>query len=173
EALALRDPLTGLGNRRVLDAKLRRIFARPPIARQDTAVIICDVDGLKDVNDNLGHAAGDAVLLEAADALRLAVAGIVDATVCRIGGDEFCVVIDGGGLLQAEPVAERAQRLFARIDTRSMSCGIAIATINMHTPGDLLRAADEAQYLQKRQRRGLAVVPGEEVDHPRRRYRDR
>jgi diguanylate cyclase (GGDEF)-like protein len=172
EALALRDPLTGLGNRRVLDAKLRTIFARPPIARQDTAVIICDVDHLKVVNDTLGHAAGDAVLLEAADALRLAVVGISDATVCRIGGDEFCVVIDGQGLLLAQPVAERAQRLFARVDTRSMSCGVAVATVDMHTPGDLLRAADQAQYLQKRDRRG-DVVGHDEGDHARRRYRDR
>jgi diguanylate cyclase (GGDEF)-like protein len=162
ESLALRDPLTGLGNRRVLETKLKQIFQRSPIARQDVAVIMCDVDGLKEINDSHGHATGDAVLLEAADALRLAVMGLSDATVCRIGGDEFCVVVDGGALLLADPVAERAQRLFARADDRSMSCGIAIATIDMHTPADLLRAADEAQYQQKRLRRpGTPAEPGE------------
>ena len=173
ESLALRDPLTGLGNRRVLDAKLRTVFARPPIARQDSAVIICDVDHLKQINDTHGHAAGDAVLLEAADALRLAVLGIADATVCRIGGDEFCIIIDGGGQLLAEPVAERAQRLFARTQERSLSYGVAIATIEMNTPGDLLRAADEAQYLQKRIRRGQAVqvAPEIAVEPTRRRAR--
>ena len=172
ETLALRDPLTGLGNRRVLDGKLRKVFHRSPIARQDVAVIICDVDGLKEINDTQGHATGDAVLLEAADALRLAVIGVADATVCRIGGDEFCVVLDGGGMLLAEPVAERAQRLFARTESRSMSCGVAIATIDMHTPGDLLRAADEAQYEQKRRRRGdLDVSGGAPVDRRARRAR--
>ncbi len=158
ESLALRDPLTGLGNRRVLDTTLRRIFARPPIARQDCAVIICDVDGLKVINDTEGHAAGDAVLVDAAVALRHAVAGIGGATVCRIGGDEFCVVLDGGGLLHAEPVAVQAQRLFARSGPeRSMSCGVAVAAIGINAPGELLRAADEAQYLQKRGRRGDAT----------------
>jgi diguanylate cyclase (GGDEF)-like protein len=173
ESLALRDPLTGLGNRRVLDAKLRTVFARHAIARQDSAVIICDVDRLKEINDTHGHAAGDAVLLEAADALRLSVVGIADATVCRIGGDEFCIIIDGGGQLLAEPVAERAQRLFARTEERSMSYGVAIATIEMNTPGDLLRAADDAQYRQKRLRRGEAVDVEAEVaaEPPRRRAR--
>jgi diguanylate cyclase (GGDEF)-like protein len=171
ETLALRDPLTGLGNRRVLDAKLRQVFARPAIARQDTAVIICDVDGLKEINDQLGHATGDAVLLEMADALRLAVLGLADATVCRIGGDEFCIIIDGGGQLLAEPVAERAQRLFARAESRSMSCGVAIATLDVHTPGDLLRAADEAQYEQKRVRRPDLIPPEVVPARPRRRAR--
>lgn len=155
EALALRDPLTGLGNRRVLDTTLRRIFARPPVARQDCAVIICDVDGLKVVNDTQGHAAGDAVLADAASALRHAVHDVTGATVCRIGGDEFCIVLDGGGMLLGEPIATRAQKLFSRSGPeRSMSCGVAVASIGVNAPGELLRAADEAQYLQKRTRRG-------------------
>jgi diguanylate cyclase (GGDEF)-like protein len=136
---------------------------------------MCDVDGLKEVNDTQGHATGDAVLLEAADALRLAVIGLPDATVCRIGGDEFCVVLDGQALLMADPVADRAQRLFARGDDRSMSCGVAFATIEMHTPADLLRAADEAQYQQKRLRRGRPGAPEGEplppADRSRRRAR--
>ena len=155
EALAMRDPLTGLGNRRVLETTLRRIFARPPVARQDCAVIICDVDGLKLVNDTEGHAAGDTVLVDAASALRHAVSEVVGATVCRIGGDEFCIVLDGGGMLFSEPVASRAQKLFARSGAgRSMSCGVAVSSIGVNAPGELLRAADEAQYLQKRGRRG-------------------
>lgn len=154
ERLALRDPLTGLGNRRVLDTTLHRIFRRPPVARQDCAVIICDVDELKVVNDTEGHAAGDRVLIDAAAALIEAVSDIPTATVCRIGGDEFCVVIDGGGSLLGVPVAETAQRNFAsRGEGRSMSCGVAIATLEIAAPGDLLRAADTAQYQQKRLRR--------------------
>lgn len=155
EALALRDPLTGLGNRRVLETTLRRIFGRPSVARQDCAVIICDVDGLKVVNDTEGHAAGDAVLADAASALRHAVADVAGATVSRMGGDEFCIVLDGGGMLLGQPVASRAQQLFARSGpNRSMSCGVAVASVGINTPGELLRAADEAQYLEKRSRRG-------------------
>lgn len=156
ETLALRDPLTGLGNRRVLEEKLDEVFSRPAIERQDTAVIMCDVDGLKAVNDSLGHEAGDSILVQAAIALRSAVADISSASVCRIGGDEFCIVIDGGGLLSAQPVAERAQRLFALGGdgtSRSLSCGVAVATISMSTPGDLLRAADQQQYEEKRARK--------------------
>ena len=157
EALALRDPLTGLGNRRVLETTLRRIFGRPSVARQDCAVIICDVDGLKVVNDTEGHAAGDAVLADAASALRHAVSDVPGATVCRIGGDEFCVVLDGGGMLLGQPVASRAQQLFARSGpNRSMSCGVAVAILGVNTPGELLRAADDVQYLEKRSRRGAA-----------------
>ena len=156
ETLALRDPLTGLGNRRVLDERLGEIFRRPAIERQDAAVIMCDVDGLKRVNDTHGHEAGDAILIEAADALRAAVADVANATVCRIGGDEFCIVLDGGGLLSAHPVAALAQRVFASGNgegTRSLSCGVAVATIDMQTPGELLRAADEQQYQEKRERK--------------------
>ena len=110
---------------------------------------------MKVVNDTDGHAAGDTVLADAASALRHAVAEITGATVCRIGGDEFCIVLDGGGMLLGEPVAARAQKLFARSGAnRSMSCGVAVASIGVNAPGELLRAADEAQYLQKRGRSG-------------------
>ena len=69
EELALSDPLTGLGNRRVLEEKLDSIFQRSPIDRQDVALIMCDVDGLKQINDTEGHAAGDRL---PADRARLA-----------------------------------------------------------------------------------------------------
>ena len=156
EELALRDPLTGLGNRRVLDQRLEAIFRRNPIDRQDVALIMCDVDGLKLVNDNEGHAAGDRLLIEAAEALRDAASTAASATVCRIGGDEFCVILDGGGLLSAEPVMVRATRSFSESGPdRSLSSGIAFATPDVASPGELLRAADEAQYEEKRRRKGL------------------
>jgi len=76
--------------------------------------------------------------------------------VCRIGGDEFCVILDGGGMLSAEPVMTRAVRLFAESGAgRSLSCGIAFATPDISSPVDLLRVADEAQYEAKRRRKGL------------------
>jgi diguanylate cyclase (GGDEF)-like protein len=156
EELALRDPLTGLGNRRVLDDRLGDVFARPPVDRQDVAVIMCDVDGLKIVNDNEGHAAGDDLLVDAARSLADAAATVENSTVCRIGGDEFCIILDGGGMLSAHPVSELALQLFADSGhNRSLSCGVALVTTDMATPGDLLRAADEMQYEEKRRRKGL------------------
>ena len=159
EELALRDPLTGLGNRRVLNQKLETIFTRNPIDRQDVALIMCDVDGLKKVNDSKGHAAGDRLLVDAGEALQEAAVTVTNSTVCRIGGDEFCIILDGGGMLSAEPVMLLATRTFAESGSgRSLSSGIAFASPDIQTPGDLLRAADEAQYEQKRRHKGLPPV---------------
>jgi len=156
EELALRDPLTGLGNRRVLNHRLESIFRRNPVDRQDVALIMCDVDGLKLVNDTKGHAAGDRLLIEVAEAMQAAAATVANSIVCRIGGDEFCIILDGGGMLSAEPVMTLATRSFADSGPgRSLSSGIAFATTDLTSPGELLRAADEAQYEEKRRRKGL------------------
>ena len=172
EELALRDPLTGLGNRRVLEERLREVFDRPAVDRQDVAVIMCDVDGLKVVNDTEGHAAGDALLVEAARALAEAAATVAGSTVCRIGGDEFCIILDGGGMLQSQPVTDLALEIFARSgENRSLSCGVALAGPEMKSPGDLLRAADEMQYEEKRRRKGLPPLEELPDDAERRRTR--
>jgi diguanylate cyclase (GGDEF)-like protein len=172
ETLALRDPLTGLGNRRVLDEKLRSIFRKNALDRQDCALIMCDVDELKIVNDTLGHAVGDRVLLDTANALRSAVAGLDAVTICRIGGDEFCVLLERGGLLHAQAVADRVAQIVARGEhQRSVSCGIAIADPSIENPSQLLRAADVAQYEQKRSRRGGAARLEAEAAGQRRRAR--
>jgi diguanylate cyclase (GGDEF)-like protein len=172
EDLALKDPLTGLGNRRVLEERLRDIFSRPPVDRQDVALIMGDVDGLKVVNDNEGHAAGDSLLVDAARSLADAAATVENSVVCRIGGDEFCIILDGGGMLSAHPVTSLALAQFARTGhNRSLSCGIALATSDMLTPGDLLRAADEMQYEEKRRRKGLPPLEELPVEGDRRRTR--
>ncbi|MEO8697864.1 MAG: diguanylate cyclase [Acidimicrobiales bacterium] len=172
ETLALRDPLTGLGNRRVLDQKLRAIFRKNALDRQDCALIMCDVDELKVVNDTLGHAVGDRVLLDTANALRSAVAGLDTVTICRIGGDEFCVLLERGGLLHAQAVADRVAQIVARGEhQRSVSCGIAIADPSIENPSQLLRAADVAQYEQKRSRRGGAARLEADAAGQRRRAR--
>ena len=172
EELALRDPLTGLGNRRVLEERLKDVFDRPAVDRQDVAVIMCDVDGLKVVNDNEGHAAGDSLLVDAARSLANAAATVENSAVCRIGGDEFRIILDGGGMLSANPVADLALSQFARTGhNRSLSCGVALATADMRTPGELLRAADEMQYEEKRRRKGLPPLELVPVDGDRRRTR--
>ena len=157
ERMALRDQLTGLGNRHELYRVLDELFERPPLERLDSAVIMCDVDGLKTVNDTLGHQAGDRLLMDTATALRAAVRDSDRTTVCRIGGDEFCLVIDGGALLTAHDISDAIERLFARSagsgEPRSISCGIAFASEDVATRSELLRAADENQYQTKRARK--------------------
>jgi diguanylate cyclase (GGDEF)-like protein len=172
EDLALRDPLTGLGNRRVLDQVLRDVFERPAVDRQDVALIMCDIDGLKEVNDLEGHSAGDVLLVEAAEALLEAADVVKGSTVCRIGGDEFCIILDGGGMLSAHPIADQAAAIFARSGAnRSLSSGVALAGTDMKTPADLLSAADEAQYAQKRMRKGLSPLDEADDHAERRRHR--
>lgn len=174
EELALRDPLTGLGNRRVVEERLDEIFRRSAVDRQDVALIMCDVDGLKIVNDTRGHAAGDALLIEAGRALSEAASTVSNSTTCRIGGDEFCIILDGGGMLSADQVTEMARRIFAASGPdRSLSCGVARATVDITTPGELLRAADVAQYEQKRIRKGLPPLAELGNDLERRRTRGR
>ena len=165
ERMALRDQLTGLANRHELYRVLDEIFRRPPLERVDVALIMCDVDGLKVVNDSLGHQAGDRLLIDAAAAMRGAVRDPERTTVCRIGGDEFCMVIDGGALLTAYDVSDSIERLFARSggsgEARSISCGIAFASEHIASRSALLRAADENQYETKRARKADLAAQSE------------
>lgn len=183
ERMALRDQLTGLANRHELYRVLDRIFERPALERLDVALIMCDVDGLKVVNDTMGHQAGDRLLMDAAAAMRGAVRDPERTTVCRIGGDEFCMVIDGGALLTAHDVSDTIERLFGRSggseEERSISCGIAFATEDITSRSALLRAADENQYETKRARKAARAdgAAADEADrkaaaHDRRALRD-
>ncbi len=173
ERMALRDQLTGLGNRHELYRVLDAIFERPPGERVDSALIMCDVDGLKVINDTLGHQTGDRLLVDAAAALKGAARDPKHTTICRIGGDEFCMVIERGALLTAHEISDTIERLFARSagsgPARSISCGIAFPDETVNSRSALLRAADENQYETKRARKAkqadhieglLAIGPG-------------
>ena len=105
-ALALRDPLTGLANRRLLDELLDAELARTQRSEVPLAVAYIDLDGLKQVNDTYGHDAGDMVLCETARRLVAIVRGA--DVVARLGGDEFVVVY--------EPNDPSSDRLVDRID---------------------------------------------------------
>jgi diguanylate cyclase (GGDEF)-like protein len=177
--LAYRDPLTGVANRRALDESLARAFISP---REDVTLLMCDVDGLKAANDELGHEAGDAILIRAGAALCAAAAEHPGAMVSRIGGDEFCVLLPTGGLDAARALAlDVTGRLRAEPPPITMSCGAA-CSLNA-TPAELLRAADAAQYEAKHLGFGVFRAASEGVQalepdkpRPRRRrrsYRDR
>ena len=148
--LAVTDQLTGLYNRRFMMDELDRLVARSTRHGRPFAVVALDVDRLKAVNDTSGHAAGDAVLRAAGEAIREALrSGDIGV---RAGGDEFIAVLAETGETDAHLVAARIRSSFARRmgDIRAgLSCGIAV-----WAPGTsleaLLGAADAQLYDAKR-----------------------
>ncbi|MFC0082676.1 GGDEF domain-containing protein, partial [Aciditerrimonas ferrireducens] len=111
EALADEDPLTGVGNRRAFERAVAVAVADAARTSRTLGLLLVDLDGLKVVNDRLGHAAGDEALRRLAKALRAA--SRAGDAVFRVGGDEFAVLLDGAGPRAAEAVAARAQDLGA------------------------------------------------------------
>jgi diguanylate cyclase (GGDEF)-like protein len=152
---ALHDALTGLPNRTLILDRIEQLLARS--RRQGTlgAVLYVDLDDFKDVNDTLGHAAGDRLLVAVAARLQ---GTLRDAdTIGRMGGDEFVVLIDGASL-EAGPelVAERlldVMRQPFELDGASMpimvNVSVGIAVGDRANPGELLRDADVALYQAK------------------------
>jgi diguanylate cyclase (GGDEF)-like protein len=106
--LADLDALTGLHNRRYFHELLARECARAHRYGRRLALIVFDLDDFKDVNDRIGHLAGDSVLAEAAERVR-SVVRTADVP-CRVGGDEFAVVMPESGLEQAEQLFARLQQ---------------------------------------------------------------
>ena len=155
--LAYEDALTGLPNRRAFDERLERALNRSRERGTRLAMLLCDLDGLKQINDGSGHEAGDRALRDAADALVAAAADRPGAFVARIAGDEFCVLLEDRSLDDAIAIGAGAIAELSRSAAEhSLSCGAATATETTETPGDLLNAADRALYAAKR--RGGAQV---------------
>jgi diguanylate cyclase (GGDEF)-like protein/PAS domain S-box-containing protein len=159
-ALALRDPLTGLANRRLLDELFDSKLARTQRDGQPLGVVFLDLDGFKAVNDMFGHSAGDMVLCETARRLT----GLVRSAdiVARVGGDEFVVVFEPNDV-GSDGLVERIDReLSAPINispTAAVTCPASIGVAGTCTVGydsaDLLAAADTAMYEAKRRKRAL------------------
>ena len=158
--LAYEDPLTGLANRRAIDERLAMLLDSdtPPVP---LTLLLADVDGLKDINDAHGHHVGDGALCRVGDALVAASAPETAALVGRLGGDEFCVLLEGCELEVADEVAQTTLELLAaRGDPPvSLSFGAAAATPGIG-PAELLRAADTAQYAAKRRGGGRLCTAG-------------
>ncbi len=161
EALAHRathDPLTGLANRTLLDERLAQALADP---ERPVAVILCDLDGFKRVNDRLGHAAGDHVLRAVAGRLR-SICRSQDL-VCRPAGDEFVIVLTGdpgetarhlrGTCAHVAERIGRAVRAPVVVDGGRAQVGVSVGVAATAGPSrgaeDLLRAADRAMYRHK------------------------
>ncbi|MGJ7439695.1 EAL domain-containing protein [Aquipuribacter sp. MA13-6] len=157
--MALHDDLTGLPNRVLLRDRVEHALAACPRSGQRVALLFLDLDHFKDVNDSLGHEAGDAVLRAVADRLRGAVRPA--DTVARIGGDEFVVCL--AGVADAQSAEQLTQRVAAAVSQvvvvqdRRVPVGVSVG-LAVSVAGDdassLLRQSDSAMYQAKRSGRG-------------------
>jgi diguanylate cyclase (GGDEF)-like protein/PAS domain S-box-containing protein len=152
---AIRDPLTGLANRGLLEERLRAVLARDARTGETTGVLFLDLDGFKAVNDRHGHLVGDGVLRTVAT--RLVAAVRPSDTVARLGGDEFVVVVEGAAADAVTLLAGRlreavtAPMLLGDLDLNvGVSIGIALSTGGDADPTSLLAQADRGMYDDKR-----------------------
>ena len=157
EHQAFHDPVTKLANRALFNERVRHALARARREHFQLAVIFLDLDDFKTINDSLGHAAGDRVLLEVAK--RLATSIRVSDTAARFGGDEFAILLeDTTGPQEAADVAERIVELLKmplRLDQKEIivqaSLGISVVNYDSTLDADeLIRNADAAMYIAKR-----------------------
>ncbi len=155
---ATQDPLTGLANRALFFDRLRREMSHSHRDSRRFAVLNLDMDGLKPINDNFGHRAGDAAIRTVAERVRNASRDI-DVT-ARMGGDEFAVLLTGAGPDDAKALAHRLEAListgFEFNDQRlalGASIGSAVFPDDGSEPDSLLDAADRAMYQVKRGRK--------------------
>jgi diguanylate cyclase (GGDEF)-like protein len=158
EHRALHDSLTDLGNRFLFRERLERGLARAGQGGAPVAILFLDLDGFKPINDSLGHAAGDRVLVGVAGRVAAAVgeAGLT----ARLGGDEFGVLIEGGAAEASVVAARIAEALIAPHSVAgvevfaSASVGIAVSLRGEETADELLRNADLAMYSAKARQSG-------------------
>jgi diguanylate cyclase (GGDEF)-like protein/PAS domain S-box-containing protein len=157
---AFHDPVTGLANRALFSDRVQHALARATREQSTVGVIFIDLDDFKTINDSLGHASGDAVLQEVSHRLRGAVRPT--DTVARFGGDEFAVLVEEVQRSQeAVDVAERVlESLNSPIDMGEKelfvgaSVGLCLTSDGLTDAADLLRNADVAMYMAKRERKG-------------------
>lgn len=158
---ASHDSLTGLPNRAFFEGRLIRALRNAGKLNEQVAVLYLDSDRFKGINDNFGHAAGDAVLTAVATRVRAQLRE--DDLVARLGGDEFAVLL--APLHKAEDAERIAEKIIASMEVpiqlpgnasvlTSLSIGIAVYPDHGATPGTLLHAADAAMYQAKRLARG-------------------
>jgi diguanylate cyclase (GGDEF)-like protein/putative nucleotidyltransferase with HDIG domain len=148
---AATDPLTGLGNHRSFQSRLREEVASAKKAGSSVSLIIIDLDGFKDVNDSLGHLAGDQLLRDLAAALT---AVTRDDNTFRYGGDELAVLLPGVVSVDAIAVAGRLKETVARVGVLggqrvTASLGVACFPQTAKTPEELVHRADTAMYCAK------------------------
>jgi diguanylate cyclase (GGDEF)-like protein len=171
---AVTDDLTGLGNRRHLLARLDRSIADAERDKDELALLLIDLDGFKELNDTLGHHAGDQVLRQIGPRLAEVLRG--GDTLARLGGDEFAVVLHPGDEaaasaagLRLRSALERSFRVGGIRVNIDASIGIAMFPRHARDGIGLLQRADVAMYEAKRTRTGHEVYLPERDRHSRER----
>lgn len=176
ESLAYYDSLTGLPNRRLLEDRIHRLNGSGPKPLAGNALLFIDIDDFKNINDALGHAAGDSLLLEAGNRISNCLS-LGTETVARLGGDEFCVVLAGLDATESA-VGQQAERIAERIIqelrepfliggdrlTVSASIGISVGCaeeIDLHVR---MKRADMAMYEAKKDGKNQACVFNSEME---------
>jgi len=151
---ALHDQLTGLANRALLNDRLAQALHRSSRRKSGVAMLFLDLDGFKRVNDSLGHAAGDQLLVAVADRLTRCVRA--NDTTARVGGDEFAILLeDVNDQVEAEKAGDRIlaalREPFTLLDQEvTIAASIGIASVeDVNDPDDILRNADLAMYEAK------------------------
>jgi len=161
---AIRDPLTGLLNRRYLSEMLTREIGRASREGYPVSFVMLDIDGFKQINDVYGHATGDLILrVLGSQLLSQSRAGDI---ACRYGGDEFLLVLSNTDLDTATEMADRWRASFARSSTSvmgldeavSVSAGVATYPLHGETVEQVFAAADGAMYAAKAAGRNRVTV---------------
>ncbi|MEV0780740.1 sensor domain-containing diguanylate cyclase [Streptomyces sp. NPDC050433] len=166
--LAFTDPLTGLANRRAVDMRLDEAVALHRTDGTVVSLVVCDLNGLKRVNDTLGHAVGDRLLERFGSLLSVCGARLPGALAARLGGDEFCLLTVGPGADDVVAVADELCRRAAELELgEGVACGVAStgdAIGPLKSARRLFRLADAAQYRAKAARSVGPVVAGRDGD---------
>ena len=162
---SIRDPLTGLFNRRYMEESLQRDLHRAIRARLPMGMIMMDIDHFKECNDTYGHDAGDAVLRGLGALLQSQVRGADIA--CRFGGEEFVLILQDAALevtiRRAEEIRRAVKALTIEYLSRilgmiSVSLGVAVFPLHSDSAEGLLRKADKALYKAKHNGRDRVEV---------------
>jgi len=168
----VRDPLTGLFNRRYLEESLEREMNRAASSRRPLSIIMLDVDHFKAFNDTHGHAAGDAMLSALSKMLQARTCQ--GDIACRYGGEEFLLILPEAPLevawQRAEQLRTEALRLCVKLESielRPVTLSLGVAAFPKHgaTPRELLACADSHLYLAKNTGRDR-VIAGEQIQQP-------
>jgi diguanylate cyclase (GGDEF)-like protein len=162
---SIRDPLTGLFNRRYMEETLDRELSRAQRERRPLSLLLLDIDRFKHFNDTFGHEAGDTVLASLGAMLR-AMSRVGDVA-CRYGGEEFVLILPEASLPDARRRAEEIQDAIRGLRVthggrplEGVRCSMGVAAFPEHgdSGGALLRAADAALYRAKREGRDQVVL---------------
>jgi diguanylate cyclase (GGDEF)-like protein/PAS domain S-box-containing protein len=168
---SIRDPLTGLFNRRYLEETLQREIRRSVRSEQSLGVLMLDLDHFKKFNDTYGHDAGDAVLCETATFLTKSVRA--EDVVCRFGGEEFVIILPVADLratqARGEKICSKLRELTVLHQGQSLgmitvSVGVAALPEHGTSPSALLEAADTALYRAKREGRDRVALASLKAD---------